>query len=88
MGVAHQLTTNGSISIVTTSYFVENLQDLFDLPITRKLEFEWLQSDFLKWTGRILKRIKTFDTVLRMTQQVQCSNGPPVLRLTSQTNQK
>ena len=49
MGVAHQLTTNGSISIVTTSYFVENLQDLFDLPITRKLEFECYKVTF--WNG-------------------------------------
>ena len=48
MWVAHQLTTIGGISSITTSYWVENLQLLFSLSIKNMHELEYFSINWLE----------------------------------------
>ena len=55
MRVAHQVTTIGNISSITTSYWVENF--IWCIKACTNLNGIEL---LLKWTGRTLKMIKSF----------------------------
>ena len=48
MWVAHQLTTIGGISSITTSYWVENLRLSFSLSIKNMHEFEYFSTNWLE----------------------------------------
>ena len=41
----------------------------------------------IKKLACIIEKIQAIAKAIKETKQVQCSNGPPVLRLTSQTSQ-